>query len=93
MRRMPKKMSFGMGSYYQRGMGSSAPQERQCSSDPCQRSRNDPRDLRKKLQQQQQHRQSNSYLLTDDQNAILPPEQRSSILVLKEQIAKSASLK
>ncbi|KAG5670944.1 hypothetical protein PVAND_001173 [Polypedilum vanderplanki] len=31
--------------------------------------------------------------LTDEQIAILPPEQRASILVLKEQIAKSASLK
>lgn len=31
--------------------------------------------------------------LTDDQIAILPPEQRASILVLKEQIAKSANLK
>lgn len=31
--------------------------------------------------------------LTDEQIAILPPEQRASILVLKEQIAKSANLK
>lgn len=31
--------------------------------------------------------------LTDEQIAILPPEQRASILVLKEQIAKSAHLK
>lgn len=30
--------------------------------------------------------------LTDEQIAILPPEQRASILVLKEQIAKSANL-
>lgn len=31
--------------------------------------------------------------LTDEQIAILPPEQRASILVLKEQIARSANLK
>lgn len=31
--------------------------------------------------------------LTDEQIAILPPEQRASILVLKEQIAKSANMK
>jgi cleavage stimulation factor subunit 2 len=31
--------------------------------------------------------------LTDEQISILPPEQRASILVLKEQIAKSANIK
>lgn len=31
--------------------------------------------------------------LTDEQIALLPPDQRASILVLKEQIAKSANLK
>jgi cleavage stimulation factor subunit 2 len=117
MRQMPNQMSMG---YDQRGMGSSAPQQRQYPSDPRQRSGNDPRDPRQKpqQQQQQQHQQSNSLAaqlhrgisndasdqekaalimqvlkLTDDQIAILPPEQRASILVLKEQIAKSANLK